>query len=224
LARGGRDSTLFQFPRIPAGEYRLSPSPNERGWLMVGIGRDQFSLQTTALPLAAGSIDLDFPIAVRAIVVRGDEDASRTVDRVAIEPLAIRSNADRTDAIARTAVKYRSSAVFFLDDRSFPEPDGFWVGGARSTAFVVRPDDRAPSVSLLVRNGPVPNRATLESGTLHTELEFAPGEERRIDAPLDPSLGASLVRLQVSGGFRPSAEDPASRDTRFLGVYVRVSN
>jgi hypothetical protein len=222
--RGGRESTLFQFPRIPAGQYRLFPSPNAHGWLMVGVGRDQFSLQTTDLPLAAGSMDLDFPIAVRAIVVRGDEDASRTVDRVTIEPLAIRARDEGGDEIARTAVKYRSSAVFFLDDRSFPEPEGFWIGGARSTAFVVRPDERSSSVSLLIRNGPAPNRATFESGTFHSELEFAPRDERRVELPLDPARGASLVRVRVTGGFRPSAEDPASRDTRFLGLYVRVAN
>jgi hypothetical protein len=114
--------------------------------------------------------------------------------------------------------------VFFLDDRSFPEPEGFWIGGARSTAFVVRPDERAASVSLLVRNGPSSNRATFEWATAHSELEFGPGEERRVEVPLDPVRGARLIRARVAGGFRPSAEDPASRDTRFLGLYVRVGN
>ena len=220
--RGGRDGTLFQLARIPAGQYRLIPPADARGWLMVGIGRDQFSLATMPLPLSSRSIDLDFPIGVRAIVVRGDEDAAQTVERIAIEPLAIAGNTGWADEIARTAVKYRTAAVFFLDDRTFPEPEGFWIGGARSTTFVVRPDQRASSTSLIVRNGPSPNHAVLESGGSPSELEFAAGEERHISVPVDPARGASLVRVRVTGGFRPSAQDPSSRDTRFLGLYVRV--
>jgi hypothetical protein len=220
--RSGRDGTLLQLPRVPAGQFRVSLSPTARGWLMLGIGRDQFSLRTAPLPLPGGSLDLDFPIGVRAIVMRGDEDAYRTVDRIDIEPLVILREHDWQGEIARTAVKYRSAAVFFLDDRSFPEPEGFWIGGARSTAFVVRPDERAGPVSLLVRNGPVSNHATLESGTTRNELQFGAGEELRISVPVDPVRGASIVRVRVTGGFRPSAEDSTSRDTRFLGLYVRV--
>lgn len=220
--RAGRESTLFQFARVPAGHYRVLPPPNARGWLMVGIGRDQFSLQTTALSVPPQSIDLDFPVNVRAIVVRGDEDARQTVDRIAIEPLAVAANNAWSGETARTAVKYRSAAVFFLDDRSFPEPEGFWIGGARATMFVVRPDQRAQSVSLVVRNGPSANHAVLEAGHERSDLEFAAGEERRIRVPVDPARSASLVRVRVTGGFRPSAEDSASRDTRFLGLYVRV--
>ncbi|MGB2714991.1 MAG: hypothetical protein WBC51_12475 [Vicinamibacterales bacterium] len=220
--RGGRDSTLFQLPRIPAGQYRLVPPATARGWLMIGVGRDQFSLHTTPLPVPSGSIDLDFPIGVRAIVIRGDEDARQTMDSVVIEPLTILTNDSSTKAIARTAVKYRSAAVFFLDDRSFPEPEGFWIGGARSTAFVVRPDQRAPSVSLVFRNGPVANHAVVESGVNRTELDLGPAEERRISVPVEQARGASHVGVRVTGGFRPSAEDPSRRDTRFLGLFVRI--
>lgn len=218
--RTGRDGTLFQLPRIPAGQYRLVPPPTARGWLMVGIGRDQFSLHTTPLPIEA--IDLDFPIGVRAIVIRGDEDARRTVSSMTIEPRTILPSDSWPTEIARTAVKYQSAAVFFLDDRSFPEPEGFWIGGARSTAFVVRPDQRARSVSLVFRNGPVPNHAVLESRGDRTDLEFGPGDERRIAVPVDPARGACAIGVRVIGGFRPSAEDASSRDTRFLGLYVRI--
>jgi hypothetical protein len=35
---------LYQIPRVPAGVYRLTPQLALRsGWLMIGIGRDQFS-------------------------------------------------------------------------------------------------------------------------------------------------------------------------------------
>ena len=59
---------------------------------------------------------------------------------------------------ARTAVRYGQSTVFFLDDRSFPEPEAFWVGGARSSSFAIQTDDARPVASMLLRNGPLPNR------------------------------------------------------------------
>ena len=61
-------------------------APATAGWLMVGIGRDQFSLKSGPLGSPAQPIDLDFPVDVRAIVVRGDEQARRTVRALTIEP------------------------------------------------------------------------------------------------------------------------------------------
>jgi hypothetical protein len=53
-------------------------------------------------------------------------------------------------------------------------------------------------------------------------IDFGPGEERRIDVPRDPGRDAALIGIRASAGFRPSDTDPNSRDTRLLGVYVRV--
>ena len=58
---------------------------------------------------------------MRAIVVRGDEQARRTVRALTIEPVSIVPAASRlTDDYARRAVRYGATTVFFLDDRSFP--------------------------------------------------------------------------------------------------------
>ena len=35
--------------------------------------------------------------------------------------------------------------------------------------------------------------------------------------------GATPLTVMVTGGFRPSAADPTSRDTRFLGLWVRLA-
>jgi len=43
-----------------------------------------------------------------------------------------------------------------------------------------------------------------------------PGEERRLELP----TGTPVV-IRSAAGFRPSAKDPNSRDTRLLGVYIR---
>jgi hypothetical protein len=34
--------------------------------------------------------------------------------------------------------------------------------------------------------------------------------------------GATMLTFTVAAGFRPSEADPKSRDTRFLGVWVKI--
>ena len=216
---------LFALPPLPAGKYRLTPIADEpRGWLMVGITRDPrdpFALRTVQLPVPP--IDLRFPVTLRSLVVRGDEDAWRTVRGLIIEPIAVEPRDRRLTAdLARRAVRYGSVTTYFLDDRSFPEPQAFWVGGARDSAVVVQPDSPAAVVTLLLRNAPVQNRVMLQAGDWRQVLEMAPGEEQRVRVPLDPGRGAGLVRIEAGSGFRPSEREPASRDQRFLGVWVKV--
>jgi hypothetical protein len=57
---------------------------------------------------------------------------------------------------------------------------------------------------------------------VRTTLEFAPGEEKRVAADVDDSRRATVVTLTVTGGFRPSDQNPSSRDDRFLGIWVKV--
>ena len=141
--RAGRETApLFALPSIPAGRYRITAvSDDPRGWLMVGIAReprDPFALQT--VPISAGPIDLRLPVPVRSLVIRGDEDAWRTVRGLVVEPLELTPAAQNvTTGFARRAVRYESAFVYFLDERSFPEPQAFWVGGSRDTDVIVQP-------------------------------------------------------------------------------------
>ena len=109
-----------------------------------------------------------------------------------------------------------------MDDRSFPEPQAFWVGGARDAAVVLQPDTAAATVTLLLRNAPVDNRIVLRAGAWTRILEMAPGEEQQVQVPVEAGQGASLLRIEAGSGFRPSEREPASRDQRFLGVWVKV--
>jgi hypothetical protein len=220
---GPNDRPLYQVAAVPAGRYRLQPrGPAATGWLMVGIGRDQFSLSSGPLSAPPQPIEIDFPVDVRAIVVRGDEQARRTVRALSIEPISVLPAASRLASdYARRAVRYDHTTVYFLDERSFPEPEAFWVGGQRDTTVVLQPDS-GQTVTLLVRNAPVENQVTFESGGWHDALSLAPGEERRIQVPIDGQHGAALLKVTTSAGFRPSAVDVKSRDDRFLGVYVKV--
>jgi hypothetical protein len=124
--------------------------------------------------------------------------------------------------VARHAARYATGVVFFLDDQAYPEPSGFWVGGARETTVAIACDRPGATAALTLRNAPVDNRVRLESGNWREEIALKAGEERRIDVPIDASTRSALVRIRSESGFRPSEADPNTRDTRFLGVYVRA--
>ena len=220
---GPNDRPLYQVAAVPAGRYRLQlRGPAPAGWLMVGIGRDQFSLKSGPLTNPPQPIEVEFPVDVRAIVVRGDEQARRTLRGMTIEPVSVVPAASRlSNGYARRAVRYANSNVYFLDDRSFAEPEAFWVGGQRNSTVALQPDTRN-AVTLLVRNAPVENTVTFESGSWRDTMSLGPGEEHRIHVPIDRERGAALLTVTTSAGFRPSAVDQKSRDDRFLGVYVKV--
>jgi hypothetical protein len=93
------------------------------------------------------------------------------------------------------------------------------IGG---TSAVVQPDAPQPAVTLLMRNAPVDNSVVIQSGSWHEETRLEPGEERRVQVPIDVQRGAALFTISSSSGFRPSAADPNSHDDRFLGVWVKV--
>jgi hypothetical protein len=221
---GQNDRPLFVLPAVPAGMYRLRPAMSgEGGMLLIGIGRDQFSIRMQPLGVSPEPIAIDFPVDVRAIVVRGDEQARRGVGRLIVEPISLVPPAARLASdYARRAVRYGPATVFFLDERSFAEPEAFWVGGERTSSVVLQPDAPASAASILVRNAPVDNHVTIETATWHEDLPLGAGEERRIQVPLDVRRGATLIRFSAASGFRPSAVDPKSRDTRFLGVWIKL--
>jgi hypothetical protein len=190
---------------------------------MIGIGRDQFAIQTKTLPEMASGTAVRFPVDVRALIVRGDEDARRQVRGLEVEPLRLVLPEDRiTDGYARHAVRYAGTTTFFMDDESYPEPEAFWVRGETVTEIVIQPDTPHPAQSVLVRNGASENTILVSTADWREEMRLGPGEERRLQIPLDHTRGATAVRITTSAGFTPSAVDAQSRDNRYLGVWVKV--
>jgi hypothetical protein len=224
--RAGRETApLFALPPLPAGTYRLTVIGDDpRGWVMVGItrdARDPFALHT--LPLPARPLEVQVPVSLRALVVRGDEEAWRTVRGLLVEPVSVTPPAERiTRELARRAVRYERHVAYFLDEKSFPEPQAFWIGGSRESSLVVQADSPRPRLTLTLRNAPVDNQVTVESGGWKRVLEMRAGEEQRVEVPMAPGRAAAPLRISAGSGFRPSDHDPASRDDRFLGVWVKI--
>jgi hypothetical protein len=219
---GRNDRPLYAVPRIPAGEYRLTLDGAHGTLVMLGIGRDQFAIRTEQLGSPPEPIVVGFPVDVRALVVRVDDQMRRRVRRLRIEPLSLvgPSQAISRD-FARRAVRYGESTAFFMDERGFPEPEAFWVGGGRRATIVLQPDVQRTAAPLLIRNGAAENTGWVQSGAWREEWRLAPGEERRIEVPLDTRRSATLIEFSSVSGFRPSSVDPNSRDDRFLGLWVK---
>ena len=220
---GRNEQPLVSFPAIPAGRYRLSiRTRGPGGWLILGIGQDQFALFSGALQYPPVPVNIEFPVDVRALVVRGDEEARRTIRSVALEPYElVPSDGRLTGLVARRGIAYDHARVFFLDEACFAEPDAFWVGGAREGVFVLQPVQPASSITVLMRNAPVENQVTVQSGQWTEELRLQPGEERQLEIPLAPGRSAALVSVTSRSGFRPSETVAGSRDQRFLGVWIK---
>ncbi|HEX5475510.1 MAG TPA: hypothetical protein VFX12_12695 [Vicinamibacterales bacterium] len=223
VTRDERDRPLFALPALPAGEYEITARrTGEGGWLIVGVGRDQFGLISGPARDLDTPVALRFPVDVRAIVVRGDDEARAQVKAFELRPLSlIPPDGKLSSGTAQHAVRYGAHTVFFLDDRSFPEPGAFWVAGSRASTVVVQPDEPG-AVRLQLRNAPVANVVTLDLASGRQQLSLGPGEERQIVVPYDPVHRAMLVRIASASGFRPSEVDPGSRDERLLGVWIKV--
>jgi hypothetical protein len=222
--QGRSDQPLVTLPSLPAGHYRIRPRVRgQGGWLMLGVAPDQFSLWSAPMPSGSAPIEIDLPVDVRALIVRGDEDTRRAMSAVIVEPVSlVAADARVTDLVARRAVNYGAATVFFMDEGCFPEPEAFWLGGARQGTFVVQSATARTSVPLQLRNAPVANTVTLSSGQWRESLTLAPGEERRVEIPLLPGRTSTLVTASSTSGFRPSEQDRASRDDRFLGAWMKV--
>jgi hypothetical protein len=223
---GRNDRPLFSIPAIPAGQYRIRPVVRgNSGWIMTGIGRDQFAIRTLTLEEAQASFVVTFPVDVRALIIRGDEDARRYVAGLQVQPLRITRPEDRlADGVARRGVRYDNTTAWFLDDHSFPEPEGFWTGGARATEVVVQPDAPHPAEMLFLRNGAAENRVLIETKGWREELRLGAGEERTIQVPSNQAAGATWLRITSSSGFTPSRADSSNRDNRYLGVWIKVGS
>jgi hypothetical protein len=226
--RAGRSSAralnrpIAVFPDVPAGSYLLQVRRRggQDGWVMAGVGNDQFAIVTEPIDRFDAGVPIRLPVDVRAINVRTDEGARDQLEGIVLRPVEM-SRSRLSPGVARRAVRYDSLAAYFLDDRAFPEPSGFWVAGGRDTVVALAADAPRAAVTLTLRNGAAPNRVRLESGSWRGDVGFAAGEERRIAVPLDPSAGTALLRIQSDSGFRPTDIDGRSKDTRYLGVFVR---
>jgi hypothetical protein len=117
--------------------------------------------------------------------------------------------------------------LYFLDDNAWvPERAGIWVAGRSTTEIILRSGERFVRLDVTLKSL-VPNRVTLSAGAGERTVDLVP------DRPTSVSLQTrgwyarsgvgTLLTVETSDGAVPRLLDPASGDTRFLGVLMQLN-
>jgi hypothetical protein len=221
----GPPTAVAPIPLFPAGSYLISTrgALHTAAEIFAGADDERFPIATATPADLARGLTLDLPVMVRALAVRAASLAG--VSAIEVRPVAPRWSGRSgqpasifTSAVAHHVATYGQTRVFFLDNRTAPEADGFWIWGEREGDLLF--DSSAPELHLIVRNGAVQNDVTIRSSGGEQHLTLQPGEERSITVAAPHPGSPELVHVGTSAGFRPADADPRSQDRRYLGVYV----
>lgn len=219
---------------LPAGEYVIEvqwtdPLPRAVTGpvsLALQVGRIGPAYQTwTAEPVAGRSWQAAFRLPVDAgfVGLRGSREVEAAIASMGVHPLAVMDAGVRPHIPpVLAAAQYHGDSVFFHDELTYPEAEGFWTMGRRRTtvSLAAAPGRKAP-LRLLVHSGQRPNQVVLARGGWSRTLDLVPREEVVVDLP---PADAPVVALDITtrGGFVPFDLDPAVRDKRLLGAWVRI--
>ena len=225
-AAASADRPLLQLERPPAATYEIEAVLNGAGAGRVSAlsDRDLGPLWKWDLPVARGiwRQRVTLPLAMPLLAIDADAEARRSIDRLAIRAVAVPGSSARlTDIEPAHAVRYGPALVFLLDGDAYVEREGTWIAGGKSAQFAIAPDSGA-AIRLFVRNAPVQNDVTLESGPWRQTLALKPREERIIDVPVEGARLGAVLRVTTSAGFRPSDLDPSTTDRRLLGCWIET--
>jgi hypothetical protein len=216
---------LIWTPYLPAGSYEIQgrvTAPTS-GRVTVTMDREFGPAWTWSLEGARGAWRYTFPVPVPARVLLVDADSSTraALRDVAIRATSVSGNRHRLATEEPLhVVRYGPAVVFLMSGHAYVEPEGTWIGGGDEATFVIAPDPGAP-ISLFVRNAPVRNQVTLESGAWRHVLSLAPREERLLQVPIDPANAGAVLRVATTAGARPS-EVEQSDDRRLLGCWIET--
>jgi hypothetical protein len=117
--------------------------------------------------------------------------------------------------------------LYLVDENAFnPEPDGIWIKGRARADVLVRSEALGDLQVRLV--SPVANEVVLDAGgaSVRVHLEADVPASVRVPAKWVQSRvgsAACLLSVSTSDGFVPRLSDPASSDSRFLGVLLNFT-
>jgi hypothetical protein len=220
------DGPLLLLDRPPAATYEISADITGAGagLLTITIDREFGPQWKIDLHDARGSWRqvVNLPVAVSGLAIDGDAATRRALGSISIRALQAPGWRNRlTESDPIHAVRHGPAVVYLLDGHAFTEPAGTWIAGGQDASFAIAPDPGAP-IRLFVRNAPVQNDVTLESGSWRQTLALKPGEERIIDVPPAAAGPGVLLRVATTAGFRPADVDPAATDRRLLGCWIET--
>ena len=162
------------------------------------------------------------PVALVSLQFETDVAARSAIRDVSIRAVSVSAPEEGLgNREARRGARYGPATVFLLGGNAWVEPAGIWVAGASAAEFIIVPDPSS-AFQLFVRNGPVENIVTLESGSWRKTLALTPSEERLVPVPANPRRRTTPLHVDAANGFRPADVVPQSQDLRFLGVWIET--
>ena len=216
---------------LPAGTYRIDVQFNERGgdqvWPMsLQLGRVGPPFQSWSIAAQPGQLwttTLRLPVNASFVGLRGSVELERAIDSIRITPTGVVDAGARPIVpVVTAAAQYGDAALFFHDDRMYPEETGFWTLGGQTTEVTVAvPPDRTAPVILRIHPGAKANSATISTFGWQEEHALLPGQAAEIELP-KMAGGVVPLTIAVDAGFSPRELDPTSTDPRFLGMWVEV--
>ena len=175
----------------------------------------------------AGVMTIDLPITLDPVWIgTSTEAAAQAISAVEIVPEYVLPRSARPKpSTIRFAERIGDEAgrhAFHLDNHIYVEPGGFWVRGGRAASILVSPDG-ASGLFVTIQNGAETGPVTVEIAGCRERVTLDGWEERRFRIPLGGDEVLVPITITAANGFRPDMVDPASRDERWLGCFVRLS-
>lgn len=205
---------LLHLPNLPAGDYvvRVAPAPGPGAAVQIELGRDAWPFATWRP--AEGEARISLRTALHSLRVVGDLPPGAGVW---LTP----EHVDRRPppGIARRVTRYGELALYSMDDESYPDPGGTWVGGDRTSRVIVASVGDPQAIDLAVEAGPAPVEVVMSPGGL---VRLAAGERRVVPLAGGAAVTVADLRLAVRGGF-PAAALGDRSDSRTFGVRLTLS-
>ncbi|MCC7178359.1 MAG: hypothetical protein IT177_08210 [Acidobacteria bacterium] len=217
---------------LPAGTYRVDVrfapgQPAAADTVALQVGRVGPPVDTWSVAPATGTLihTVHLPLDAGFVGFRGTREMEQVIEAITITPVAVVSEGERAHTPpVLGAAQYGTSLVLLHDDQVDPESAGFWVLGRRPTALSIAgvPEAATPT-TLRLRSRVGGNEVTLRTRGWRRVVTL--DAETPVDVELPaPAHGVVELTIHTSSGFSPSDRDAASRDRRFLGVWVEVPN
>jgi len=218
----------FTLSGVAAGDYEMviEGSPRPVGELAMRIGDNGPPIERWPLDPAGPAparLPLHLPVSVATLTVVEDAAAQASIRSISLRVVAAANRDQQARPPAQRALRRDDVRVFFLDDRTYVEPGGFWTLGASSTSLVIETSTgAAPARTIRLQSGPVTTDVELSTGGWHERVHLEPHRGQAITLPAGRRTDQTLS-IRTWQRFRPIQHDPATRDVRPLGVWVEVS-
>jgi hypothetical protein len=216
---------------LPAGTFDVGvtfgpEAPERRLPLSLQVGRIGPPLDTFDVAVRPGGhwrTSITLPVDAGFFALRGSVEIERAIQSVAITPTHIVDAGSRRHVPEVLAAVRSGPAILILhDEQMYQQPGGFWTQGERRTEVTVTgARDRTSPVVLRVHSGGQANSATFRARGWEQRVTLAPGVSQEITLPQTPDHIVAL-NIETASGFLPWKVDPASRDRRFLGIWIEA--